>query len=254
MGCNADLGHSRRQITSATPVTRLGIGHLAGRWIEARGGGANFGALLGGDLLVLATVIAAAGIGDLIFDIRRGTRQLGQASAIAGLFALLVIVGSVLLYGFVISRQVTAGLWGDSAQSNTPTETTRASILVQQATSASTQIATLTTQLEEATGAGPSGSAAQASVASNLQRRIAALQLVQAQDLGQASSLYQQASDSLVSFSSRNQHEELQDAKASVVMFALGLIAGAWCIWAETKGDTEDVTTNRRLSALDSNA
>jgi hypothetical protein len=77
---------------------------IAAAWLD---GAATLGFvdLFGeGELLVLATVIAAAGIGDLVFDLRgsrrRDSRERLRLAAVHA-FALIVVVGSVLFFGLV---------------------------------------------------------------------------------------------------------------------------------------------------------
>jgi hypothetical protein len=66
-------------------------------------GGLSFTTLFSdGELLVIATVISAAVIGDLLFDISgRSDERTRTGAAILCAFALLVVVVSVLMYGLV---------------------------------------------------------------------------------------------------------------------------------------------------------
>jgi hypothetical protein len=81
------------------------VGRIAAFVLDDNASSLTFVDLFGdGELLVLATVIAAAGIGDLTLDFA-GDRQLatrrGRRVAVANAFSLLIVVVSVLLFGLV---------------------------------------------------------------------------------------------------------------------------------------------------------
>ena len=64
--------------------------------------GPSFVSLFGdGEFLVLATVVAAAGIGDLVFDFKRNGVDEPLRPAIAISAALVTVVVSALLFGLV---------------------------------------------------------------------------------------------------------------------------------------------------------
>jgi hypothetical protein len=86
----------------ALPLLPLAGGLLAGL-LDPRAAHLSFAALLGnGELLVIATVISAAVIGDLLFDISRHPQIVGNIiAATLCAFALLIVVVSVLTYGLV---------------------------------------------------------------------------------------------------------------------------------------------------------
>jgi hypothetical protein len=72
-------------------------------WVDNSSSSLSFTVLLGdGELLVVATVIAAAIIGDLLFDFtgNRATRTHTSAALMCA-FALVIVVASVLMFGLV---------------------------------------------------------------------------------------------------------------------------------------------------------
>jgi hypothetical protein len=85
----------------ALPLLPLAAGVLAG-YLNPRRVHESFTGLLGnGELLIIATVISAAVIGDLLFDISGYSGRAGIIAAILCAFALLIVVVSVLAYGLV---------------------------------------------------------------------------------------------------------------------------------------------------------
>jgi hypothetical protein len=84
----------------ALPLLPLAAGVLA-EYLNPRTH-ESFKALLGnGELLIIATVISAAVIGDLLFDVSGYSGKNGIIAAILCAFALLLVVVSVLAYGLV---------------------------------------------------------------------------------------------------------------------------------------------------------
>lgn len=84
----------------ALPLLPLGGGVLVA-YLSPHGH-ESYSHLLGdGELLIIATVIAAAVIGDLLFDISPDPGKNGIIRAILCAFALLIVVVSVLAFGFV---------------------------------------------------------------------------------------------------------------------------------------------------------
>lgn len=85
------------------PLLPIGA-RVAAAWLDGAGT-LGFVDLFGdGELLVLATVVAAAAIGDLVFDLRGDRRRDSRERLrIAGVhaLALVVVVGSVLFFGLV---------------------------------------------------------------------------------------------------------------------------------------------------------
>jgi hypothetical protein len=89
----------------AIPLLPIAAKVLA-EWIdEGRSNWSGSNLFSDGELLVLATVIAAAGIGDLVFDLRRNKRQRSFRDASAIALALICVVVSVTLYALVTLKR-----------------------------------------------------------------------------------------------------------------------------------------------------
>ena len=92
----------------ALPLLPLAAGVLAG-YLNPRAHEPFVALLSNGELLIIATVISAAVIGDLLFDISRAVGRSSIIAAILCAFALLIVVISVLTYGLVTINLDIAG-------------------------------------------------------------------------------------------------------------------------------------------------
>jgi len=214
-----------------------------------------------GELLVLATVIAAAGIGDLVFDMREldVRRTFREATAIA--LALVCVVVSVTLYALVTLKreQLTPGQQA-VADSVKPQE---AAVVSQQenvrllvtnlAAAQKAADAALLEYHREITGAngqppgdGPlakalldryrDASAVARSLQGQLQQAEARLTSAQKTLAGTRDSVNQK-------LTSNRTFSETRSAYASIYVFLFGLAVGANCVMTGT--------TRRRLSVVD---
>jgi hypothetical protein len=128
------------------PLLPIG-GNILSHWIDGQAAAVNFRGLFGdGELLVLATVVAAAGIGDLVFDLRRDGRSGQLRDAIGISFALVVVVVSVLMFGLVSLERESGGCLRTNAASNALALTSQASGLSTQASAARAQATQLLSQ------------------------------------------------------------------------------------------------------------
>jgi hypothetical protein len=85
------------------------MARISASWVDIGHLTTNYTTLFGdGDLLVLAVVVAAAGIGDLLFSARRHV-MIGPREAIAISLALFVVVLSGVAYGLVTLKQESRG-------------------------------------------------------------------------------------------------------------------------------------------------
>lgn len=95
------------------------MARVSASWVDIGHPTTDYRTLFGdGDLLVLAVVVAAAGIGDLLFSVRRHV-TVGPREAVAISLALFVVVLSGVAYGLVTLKQESRG----SLQQSRVTET-----------------------------------------------------------------------------------------------------------------------------------
>ena len=77
------------------------MSRICAEWINQGRVDFSLGHMFGdGELLVIATVIAAAGIGDLVFDLGRSRQQRGFKDSLAIASALFCVIISVLFVRF----------------------------------------------------------------------------------------------------------------------------------------------------------
>lgn len=85
------------------------MARVSASWVDIGHPTTDYKTLFGdGDLLVLAVVVAAAGIGDLLFSTRRHV-MIGPREAVAISLALFVVVLSGVAYGLVTLKQESRG-------------------------------------------------------------------------------------------------------------------------------------------------
>lgn len=208
-----------------------------------------------GELLVLATVIAAAGIGDLIFDLQTTRRNRVYRDSAAIAFALVCVILSVLLYGLVTLKreQLTPGQ--QAVSSSVEAQSQQVNILRQRSDQLHRQVVEAAAQYSAASAAATAefngtggthvpGVGAEyqrlAKVASDLATRLHQLQqetaaadasLVAAQMLLTRSQFAQ-----VTALASPVQHpyDGFRGAEASLWMFWLSVAAGLNCVLANS--------------------
>jgi flagellar basal body-associated protein FliL len=214
-----------------------------------------------GELLVVATVIAAAIIGDLPFDFS-GRNEVRSPTTIAVLCAisLLVVVISVLIFGLVTLDNQNRSDAEQQAQKNVTAEVERSAQLAVQSQEAQNRSNTLSAQAhaldKQATAAqsnyekqlygtggavpgnGPLAAALKAHADSLIQQSAAARD--------QANTLYHQAlalrtkADQLLQNSETSLAiGQRQAAIMSVIMFPAAVLTGAAALWFSTKENRE---------------
>ena len=210
-----------------------------------------------GELLVVATVIAAAVIGDLLFDIS-GRNEVRSHLTIAVLcaIALLVVVVSVLMFGLVTLDNQNRSEAVQQAQRDQVTRVEQSAQLIAQSSQAKKQALSYQQQAQElssqltaaksnyqkevvGTGGSPPGNGP---LATALRHQVLSLQGQSTAARNQADRLSNQAlalrqkadqllEASLTSLSIGRQ----QAAIMSVIMFVISCITGAYALWYSTK-------------------
>jgi hypothetical protein len=212
-----------------------------------------------GELLVLATVIAAAGIGDLVFDLRKTGRQRVYRDSVAIALALVCVILSVLLYGLVTLKQEQLTPGQQAVSSSVDIQSQQVSVLQsrskelhQQVAQAATEFSTASLAAQkELNGAGSTGIPGKAieykrlvAVAKTLELRLNQLQaqsnqadaaLAKAQATLTRSQLEQVSALASVD---KHPYDEFRGAEASVWMFLFSLAAGLNCVLADSRRRT----------------
>lgn len=220
------------------PLLPIGSRAMA-QWIDGSSVDFTLSGLFGdGELLVIATVVSAAGIGDLVFDLRRTSRRSTLSGAVVASFALICVIFSVLLYGLVTLRK----------EAQTPAQKTA---IARVQTSKNDLESAEQAQLTEARqlgvvqrlyrdeisrdprGVDPFARALQAQI-------IRGVQDVQAAQVRVARSniLLSAAQAQSIETADKVSNNTIQAAIASLIMFVASLGAGSLCILSQTRSDT----------------
>ncbi len=224
------------------PLLPVGA-RLAAAWLDG-GGTFGFTGLFGdGELLVLATVVAAASIGEVLFSFRRGHWGSSRLrTAVITAAALVVVVMAVLFFGLVTYAnqiQADAQATAQLRRSNQQEEETR---LLSEASSKSAEARTeasrrrkleemLTAEITGAPAPGSSGVPGVGLLASRLKAEIDASQQQRVRLEREASQLTQQAQrereiaeHELLASTTELHSGRQQAAEISVVMFIASLL------------------------------
>lgn len=202
---------------------------ILAHWVNGGDQPLGFVQLFGdGELLVLAVVIAAAGIGDLVFDIRSGRRtELRDGLAIS--FAIVVVTLSALMFGFVTLKHESEGTLQATRTQNVDSLWLQA--VNQSGVAQDAQAKYLDAQVRYQSelyglNGNPPGNGFQAEVLKDAMSEAAAKLADNKTRLDQAITDARNATSSLALSTS----ETDASATASVVLFAISLIAGGLCL------------------------
>jgi hypothetical protein len=228
------------------------VAKIAASWFDVGHPTWEYTSLFGdGNVLVLAVVVAAAGIGDLLFDARRTTHLVLREALVISL-ALVVVVLSGVAYGLVTLKQESGQSLTNVRLSTVDALQAQLILAQQNVDTASNQAAIATQNLEQKTSLyvaevtgqkapGTTGVAgvgqlaavyrqqmyqAQQSVVQAHQREVSARDA-----LSKTSADLNLAVHALAELRSTNTK---QTATASLVLFAVGILIVGACIWVGT--------------------
>lgn len=211
------------------PLLPIGA-HIAAGYFSDRSSDVTFIKLFGdGELLVLATVISAAAIGDLVFDTLKRATSAPQLSRIAITVAanLVIVVIAVLFFGLVTLDNESRAAALETQRDQAAQLEAQAQDLERQAANLEAQAKQLQVQaVEEMNGSGPSGEPGPGALASFLQAQAEQLQ-VQAEEVArEATFARHRANEQLSAASESVSTGRVQTAIVSVSLFISALVGG----------------------------
>jgi len=199
----------------------------------------SLGSFGDGELLVLAVVIAAAGIGDLVFSARAG-RSARLRDAIVVSIALVVVTLSALVFGLVTLKRESGGSLRITAGATANALSAQAATLEAQAADKRSQATELLLKYNaEVTGQATPGTTAVAGAGA--EAALLRDQLEQGLKAGgeaqmKADAVKKQSAAATQMVAKSTNADSEQAAAASVILYVVSLFAGGLCVYFSSGG------------------